>query len=59
LGSDPDERLRKAVSARVKASIDRVEELQPPLGRHLRASVRTGFWCAYTPERPTTWLIKR
>ena len=59
VGSDPDERLRKAVSARVKASIDRLDELHPGLGRHLRASVRTGFWCAYQPERPTTWTVSR
>jgi hypothetical protein len=43
----------------VKASIDRVEELHPALGRHFRVSVRTGFWCTYSPERPTAWLIKR
>ncbi|MET0902798.1 MAG: AAA family ATPase [Acidimicrobiales bacterium] len=57
LGSDPDERLRKAVSARVKASIDRLEGLHPTLGRHLRASVRTGFFCRYAPERPTEWTV--
>ena len=56
-GSDPDERLRKAVSARVKASIDRLERLDPALGRHLRNSVRTGFWCSYQPERAISWEI--
>jgi hypothetical protein len=59
LGSDPDERLRKAVSARVKASIERLEELHPDLGRHLRASVRTGFWCVYAPERALSWTVVR
>jgi hypothetical protein len=54
---DADERLRKAVSARVKASIERVEALHPALGRHLRASVRTGFWCGYWPEQPVTWRV--
>ena len=58
-GSDPDERLRKAVSARVKASIDRLEGLHPALGRHLRASVRTGFCCAYAPERADRWTVER
>lgn len=58
-GSDPDERLRKAVSARVKASIDRLEEVHPALGRHLRHSVRTGYYCAYAPERPVTWHVER
>lgn len=58
-GTDPDERLRKAVSARVKASIHRVETLHTSLGRHLRRSVRTGYWCCYEPERPTTWAVVR
>jgi hypothetical protein len=58
-GADPDERLRKAVSARVKASIDRLETLHTALGRHLRSSVRTGYWCCYEPERPTTWTVSR
>ena len=43
----------------MKASIDRLDELHPGLGRHLRASVRTGFWCAYQPERPTAWTVSR
>jgi hypothetical protein len=56
-GGDPDERLRKAVSARVKSAIDRVERLHPALGRHLRNSVHTGFWCSYEPERPVRWSL--
>jgi hypothetical protein len=58
-GSDPDERLRKAVSARIKASIDRVEEVHPALGRHLRHAVRTGYWCSYAPEQPVSWHVER
>jgi hypothetical protein len=57
VASDANERLRKAVSARVKASIDRLEALDPALGRHLRNSVRTGFWCSYQPERPVSWTV--
>jgi hypothetical protein len=57
-GPDPDERLRKAVSARVKASIERIAALHPALGRHLRSSVRTGYWCAYEPEQPTPWRVE-
>jgi hypothetical protein len=59
IGSDPDERMRKAVSARVKASIDRLEDLHPALGRHLRHAVRTGYWCCYAPERPVNWHVQR
>lgn len=59
LGSDPDERLRKAVSARVRASIERIDGLHPALGHHLRSSVRTGFWCSYQPEQLTQWHVER
>jgi hypothetical protein len=58
VGSDADERLRKAVSARVKASIARLEQLHPALGRHLRLAVRTGYWCSYVPERPVAWHVE-
>lgn len=58
-GSEPDERLRKAVSARVRASIDRIAVLHPSLGRHLGAAVSTGFWCSYRPENRTEWTVER
>lgn len=54
---DADERLRKAVSARVKASIDRIEALHPALGRHLRNSVHTGYSCSYRPEQAVSWEV--
>jgi tetratricopeptide (TPR) repeat protein len=57
-GPDPEERMRKAVSARIKASMDRLEALDGPLGRHLRNSVRTGLWCSYQPERPVMWTVE-
>jgi tetratricopeptide (TPR) repeat protein len=55
---DADERLRKAVSARVKASIDRIAATDPALGRHLRHSVRTGYFCVYEPEEPVRWEVR-
>ncbi len=57
VGPDPDERLRKAVQARVKATIERLDELHAPLARHLRSAVRTGFWCSYQPEPSVTWKV--
>ena len=35
----------------------RVERELPELGRHLRASVRTGTFCSYEPERPVVWEV--
>ena len=52
---DPVERARKAVSMRIAAAIKAIEGVHPPLGRHLRASVRTGRLCVYEPEDDVTW----
>jgi hypothetical protein len=49
------ERMRKAVTYRIRHAIDRVSGAHPELGRHLRASVRTGTWCSYSPEHPVDW----
>jgi hypothetical protein len=54
-GPDPVERLRKAVTARVRDAIRRIEAVHPPLGRHLTNSVRTGTFCSYLPEQPVIW----
>lgn len=52
---DPAERARTTVTSRVRDAIGRIETAHPELGRHLRASVRTGVYCVYAPETPTTW----
>ena len=52
---DPAERARTTVTSRVRDAIGRIDKELPDLGRHLRASVRTGTYCAYVPETPTTW----
>jgi hypothetical protein len=54
-GAEPVERLRKAVSARVRDAIRRIDGFHPELGRHLANSVRTGVFCSYRPETPLTW----
>jgi hypothetical protein len=55
---DAHERARQAVRARIRWAIDRISADHPTLGRHLEASVRTGTFCAYRPERPTTWDVR-
>ena len=52
---DPAERARTTVTSRVRDAIARIDAELPELGRHLRASVRTGIYCVYAPETPTTW----
>jgi len=54
-GADPVERLRKAVTARVRDTIRRIEAVHPELARHLSNSIRTGTYCSYQPERPVVW----
>jgi predicted ATPase len=54
---DPAERARKAVTGRIRDAISHIEAAHPPLGRHLRRSVRTGSFCVYDPPEPTDWLL--
>lgn len=54
---DPTERARKAVSARIRESIQRIAEAHPTAGEHLSAAVRTGAFCAYEPNIPVAWQL--
>jgi hypothetical protein len=54
---DPAERARKAVAERIRDAIAKIGREHPALGRHLKASIRTGAFCGYAPERPTAWQI--
>jgi len=54
---DPAERVRKAVTNRIRHALDRIRAAHPALGRHLTNAVRTGFVCAYHPEHPVAWQL--
>ncbi len=54
---DPSERARKAVAARIRDAIEKVATQHAELGQHLRASIRTGTFCAYAPPSPTAWRV--
>ena len=54
---DPAERVRKAVTNRIKDSLGRIAVEHEPLGRHLANSVRTGTFCSYAPEHPMVWEL--
>ena len=49
------ERMRKAVTYRIRHAIVRVADVHPELGSHLQATVRTGTWCGYTTEHRVDW----
>jgi pimeloyl-ACP methyl ester carboxylesterase len=55
---DHAERARKTISRRLRTSVRRIEAAHPALGRHLHASLRTGVFCSYQPERPLTWIVE-
>jgi tetratricopeptide (TPR) repeat protein len=43
------ERARVSVTRAIKYAIDKIAEHDPMLAEHLRAAVRTGTFCVYTP----------
>jgi hypothetical protein len=55
--SSDAERARSAVTKRIKETINRIGEVIPPLGRHLAARIKTGYFCSYNPhpDRLVAW----
>lgn len=59
--NDPAERARKAVSARMRDAIRRVDSVAPLLAAHLDRSIQTGLRCSYSPandEASITWNVE-
>jgi tetratricopeptide (TPR) repeat protein len=54
---DQSERARKAVTARIRDVIGRLERVHPALASHLRESVTTGIRCSYSPPTPVSWRL--
>jgi hypothetical protein len=52
---DPIERVRKAVTNRIRDTIERISKQHPSLGRHLAKTIRTGSYCSYSPEHSIGW----
>jgi hypothetical protein len=52
---DSVERVRKAVTNRLRDSLERISAEHQALGLHLSNALHTGTFCSYTPERPITW----
>ena len=55
--ADPLERLRKAVTNRIRDGLARVREVDEEIGRHLAPAIRTGTFCAYAPRRAVRWEL--
>ena len=58
LGPSTVERARKAVTARLRDTIGRIEVVLPELGSHLDRSIITGTHCRYQPTEPLTWDLQ-
>ncbi|HEV2760659.1 MAG TPA: hypothetical protein VGV86_13945, partial [Acidimicrobiales bacterium] len=53
----PAERARKAVTARVRDAIRKVEPVLPGLANHLERSIITGTYCRYRQEDGIIWDV--
>ncbi len=58
LGPSTVERARKAVTARLRDTIGRIEAALPELGSHLDRSIITGTYCCYEPAESLTWDLQ-
>lgn len=55
--NDPVEKVRSAVTWRVRKAIQRIEKEHPSFGKHLAVSIKTGVFCAYRPEAAPAWTV--
>lgn len=52
---DVFDRARRAVTTRIRISLDHIEQAEPVIGGHLRTSIRTGAFCSYEPVELVRW----
>lgn len=51
------EKARSAVTWRIRSAIKKIDKVHPALANHLAKSIKTGTFCAYTPEVPLDWKV--
>lgn len=56
--SSATERIRKAVTKRIREQMQELTRTFPALGRHLLQSVKTGSICAYRPDPKVDWVVE-
>jgi hypothetical protein len=49
------DRIRVAVTRRIRAAIAQIAKESAPLGTHLMSSIRTGYFCSYEPADELVW----
>ena len=55
--ADVGDRARKAVTSRIRESIERIGNEYPALARHFENAIHTGTFCSYQPDRPLRWVM--
>lgn len=58
LGPRAVDRARKAVTARIRDAIRRIEVAVPELGAHFDRSIVTGNYCRYEPAEDLVWNLR-
>ena len=52
---DSKEKMRKAVTNRLRDSLNKIQKEHRSLGLHLSKAIQTGTRCSYNPEKPIPW----
>lgn len=55
--NDTMDKMRSAVTWRIRNAIQKIEKSHPALGRHFANSIKTGLFCSYSPEKPVKWVL--
>lgn len=55
--ADSIERARSTVTARIRATIKRIYDVDAVLARHLDNCITTGRMCQYSPDAPVDWTF--
>jgi tetratricopeptide (TPR) repeat protein len=55
--AETSERIRKAVTNRIRHAIGRIQREHPQLAAHLANAISTGTFCSYRPELPVPWEL--
>lgn len=51
------DKTRSAVTWRIRNTIQKIEKVHPMLAKHLSASIKTGIFCSYSPEKSIKWIV--
>jgi len=54
---DQKEKNRKSVAYSINYSFNKIEKMNKIVHKHLKNSIKTGTFCCYKPEKPTSWTL--